>query len=78
MKATHRFAIGQTDAGKWLAISPTAPYFCFEGESAEQVEAQASRALNFYFGISGKLRNTEAKSLSTFSKKRTVEQKIEA
>lgn len=78
MKAKHSFSIGQTDAGKWLAISSASPYFCFEGDSSDQVEAQAARALNFYFGTSGKLRSVKVKSLSTFSKKRTVEQEVEA
>ena len=74
-KTTHKFVSGLVDNGKWLAISPCAPYFCFEGESLEEVEALANRALDFYFGVPGSVTQTNgrAKTLSTFSPRRTTE-----
>jgi predicted RNase H-like HicB family nuclease len=75
-KLIHRFAVGPTDYGKWLAISDHNPYFVFQGESPEEVEATAHRALDFYFGVSGHLRDVpreRSKTLSSFSAQRIVE-----
>ena len=72
----HRFRVGLTDDGKWLVVSDSSPYFVFEGDSAEEVEATANRALDFYFGIAGDLRKAAKKrtqTLSTFSSKKVVE-----
>jgi hypothetical protein len=75
-KIGHRFALGPTDYGKWLAVSDSNPYFVFQGDSADAVEAKANRALDFYFGISGKIKTTgrgRSKTLSSFSAKKVVE-----
>ena len=37
-----------TDEGKWLAASNETPFFCFEGDSEEEVERLAARALDMY------------------------------
>jgi hypothetical protein len=71
-----KFITGPTDYGKWLAVSEHSPYFVFEGDSSEEVEAIANRALDFYFGISGKIATvTEGRTqtLSSFSPKKIVE-----
>lgn len=75
-KIGHKFSLGPTDYGKWLAVSDANPYFVFQGDSAEEVEATANRALDFYFGISGKLKTVSgrrSKTLSSFSAKKVVE-----
>jgi hypothetical protein len=81
MAARHRFAVGPTDDGKWLAVSYTSPYFAFEGDSEEEVEAIANRALDFYFGIFGKTQRVAKapqQTLSSFFSKRIVEREKEA
>jgi predicted RNase H-like HicB family nuclease len=69
---SHPFTVGQIDNGRWLAVSSRAPYFCFEGESLEEVRQTAHRALNFYFGKDGEVVSRSVKSrekkLSTFRK----------
>jgi hypothetical protein len=72
----HRFQIGPTDYGKWLAVSYSSPYFAFEGDSSEEVEAIANRALDYYFGVSGKLQQIpkgRSQTLSSFSSRKVVE-----
>jgi predicted RNase H-like HicB family nuclease len=68
----HAFSIGRTDYGKWLAVSESSPYFAFQGDSSEEVEAIANRALDFYFGISGKIKSIRdqgrTQTLSSFKK----------
>lgn len=76
---SHRFyTIGRVENGHWLAISTSAPYFCFEGESAEAVRNTANRALNFYFGVKGRVTTPvetrrRTRTLSTFSPVKRVE-----
>jgi hypothetical protein len=79
-RALHRFKIGPTDYGKWLAVSDCNPYFVFQGDSPDEVETIANRALDFYFGISGKTHTRETvrgrtKTLSSFSSKKVVERR---
>jgi predicted RNase H-like HicB family nuclease len=72
----HRFRVGPTDDGKWLAVSDSSPYFVFEGDSSEEVEATANRALDFYFSTSGsiqKVARRRTQTLSSFSSKKVVE-----
>lgn len=73
------FSVGKTDYGKWLAISAYNPYFVFEGDSQEEVEVIANRALDFYFGFSGEIKNTvdrgRSTTLSSFSPTKTVERR---
>jgi hypothetical protein len=72
----HRFRIGPTDYGKWLAVSDRSPYFAFQGDSGDEVEAIANRALDFYFGISGKtqrITKERTQTLSSFSSRKVVE-----
>jgi hypothetical protein len=76
----HRFTTGPTDFGKWLAVSKRTPYFVLEGDSQEEVEAIANRALDFYFGISGKIKSIDlpkrrTQTLSSFSPKKIVERR---
>ena len=69
----HRFRVGPTDYGKWLAVSDSTPYFVFEGDLADEVEATANRALDFYFSASGTIKNAarrRTQTLSSFSSKR--------
>lgn len=49
----HGVYIGRTDDGKYVAAAATAPYFCFLGDSEDEVRETARRALNFYFGEEG-------------------------
>ena len=77
-RTSHRFKIGPTDYGKWLAVSGHNPYFAFQGDSPEEVEAIANRALDFYYGASGKLKTVQVargrtQTLSSFSPKKVVE-----
>jgi predicted RNase H-like HicB family nuclease len=78
----HSFRVGPTDYGKWLAVSDCNPYFVFQGDSPEDVEAIANRALDFYFGISGKIKSVKlparerTQTLSSFSSKRIVERQV--
>jgi len=71
-RTAHKFSIGRTGDGKWLAVSSQSPHFCFAGDTAVAVEEQASRALELFFGTSGRLRSAKTKSLTTFSKDKTV------
>jgi predicted RNase H-like HicB family nuclease len=50
MKIAPEFRIyfAQTEDGKWVAASNEAPFFCFEGDSEEEVERLAARALDMY------------------------------
>jgi hypothetical protein len=77
---SHKFfTVGKKDADRWLAISTRAPYFCFEGDSAEEVRAIAGRALDFYFGVNGgrvtagRPVRRRTRALSTFSPDHRVE-----
>jgi hypothetical protein len=77
-RTLHQFKIGPTDYGKWLAVSDCNPYFVFQGDSPDEVEAIANRALDFYYGISGKIKTAKiargrTQTLSSFSPKKIVE-----
>jgi hypothetical protein len=68
--------VGLTDYGKWLVVSDSTPYFVFEGDSADEVEATANRALDFYFGVAGdvkKVAKRRTQTLSSFSSRKVVE-----
>jgi predicted RNase H-like HicB family nuclease len=80
-KLRHDFHRGQIiETGKWLAISCRPPYFCFEGDTEEDVGAQAQRALDFYFGTDGKLKRAPkepySKTLQTLSFKKVRERQL--
>lgn len=75
-KISHSYFVGRTERG-WLAVSQRAPYFCFEGDTEDDVANQAQRALDFYFGVRGQIdrkppQGERTKTLSTFSPKRAV------
>jgi hypothetical protein len=78
-RVLHKWAVGKVEGGKWLAVSSRQPYFCFEGNSIEEVDGKANRALDYYFGCSGKIdtKTIDAKrrttTITSFSRRKIVE-----
>jgi hypothetical protein len=42
-----KFYIGPYGENRWLALSQNSPYFCFEADSEEALEAKCRKALAF-------------------------------
>lgn len=76
-RLSHKFTVGLVDGGKWLAVSSRSPYFAFEGESSEEVCAIANRALEYYFGVAGHIKDAghkdRGKLISQFSPRKVIE-----
>ena len=58
------------ESGRWLAATGVAPYFCFEGDSREEVLNTATRALRFFIAsveaISAEKKREREQSIPNF------------
>lgn len=77
-RVLHKWTVGIVEGGKWLAVSTTQPYFCFQGNSVDEVDRKANTALDYYFGATGKISTVKlpkkpSTTLSTFSRWKVVE-----
>jgi hypothetical protein len=83
-RLSHPFTVGRVDDGAWLAVSARAPFFCFRGDSCDEVIETANRGLDFFFGQRGivsAITTTEEKrkkTLSTFRPTKRVNRECES
>lgn len=77
-KSEHKWTVGIGEGGKWYAVATNAPYFCFEGDSEQEVDRLANLALDFYFETKGRvaafnLPGRRSTTICAFSPRRVTE-----
>jgi len=80
-EARPGFQIGKTEDGKFLAASVTTPFFCFYGDTEEEVADKADRAIRFFYsgqGTAFAAPVSQTKQIISFVPQKRVEVEIAA
>lgn len=75
------FLVGRTEDGHFVAASVANPFFCFYGDSDDEVVSKASRAVQFFYSSEGQSFDapvSRTKQVISFVPQRHVEVELEA